>query len=222
MDRRIVFATVSLLVVCSSGFAYAQPFPIPPPIFQPQAAIYAVKFLCGFEQPPIFTPPVQFPREPQVKPGNYTTAVNILNFHNHSVKICKKAVVALPESCSEDKQPPGTNCNQFIGINNRVVLTPDQAMEIDCDDIVNLFGGTFPGVPPGLPPFIKGFVEIVVPAQDRLSLNNPLGVTGVYTAQQCLAASPGDVSCKTLFPGGIEVEPQTSQLSELPSYCGGG
>ncbi|HKV55101.1 MAG TPA: hypothetical protein VJN94_10710 [Candidatus Binataceae bacterium] len=220
MNRRIVFLVAFLILCCSPGGVCAQLTinPVPFPIPRKPAAIYAVKFLCGLEQPAIPTPPIPFPNEPPVKPGNYATAVNILNFHNTLVKICKKAVVALPEACSETAPNPnrGTECNQFIGIRTDIVLTPDQALEVDCSDIVSLLGGT--GV--GLPPFIKGFVEIVVPAQDQISLNDPLGVTGVYTAQQC-TQTPGFPCDKTLFPGGIEVEPQTSHLTELPQFCGG-
>src|SRR5690242_3393793 len=102
MNRRIVFATVILLVICASGLSQAQS------IFPgfPRAAVYSVKFLCGFQNP-IDVSPLGPQAEPPVKPGNYATAVNIHNFHTFPVNICKKAVLAPPERCFIDR--PTTN-----------------------------------------------------------------------------------------------------------------
>jgi hypothetical protein len=144
-----------------------------------------VKFVCGLQQPD----PKQIPpNEPPVKPGNYATAVNVHNFHNNQrVAIAKKAVIANTEN-----QQPGT-----IGQFRKLLLLPDQALEIDCPDIVGLVSNPLVG----LPPFIKGFVEILS--------TQPLSVTGVYTAEECQPNSNGTPGCA---PGGavsIDVVPET-------------
>ena len=106
MNRRIVFATVILLVVCSSGVSQAQGIF---PGFR-RAAVYSVKFLCGFQNP-IDVTPLGPQAEPPVKPGNYATAVNIHNFHAFQVNICKKAVLAPPERCFIDRPTIGRPAN---------------------------------------------------------------------------------------------------------------
>ena len=131
--------------------------------------VYSVKFICGDLSA---NPNLQLPSEPPVKPGNYATAVNIHNFHqSQKAVILKRAVIANPEN-----QPPGQ-----ISPFRQVALGPSQAFEIDCADIVTLFGS----LPAPLPPFIKGFVEL------RGQPPNPfptLSVTAVYTAQAATAA----------------------------------
>lgn len=219
MSVRMLAALIVLTLASVTTPAFGQltsvPAPIPIPLPGQQQAIYSVKFLCGFQaenDPSVFPAP----SEPPVKPGNYATAVNIINFHNFPVRICKAAVVANPERCSE----PNTSaedpaCRAFFGARTGLILKPQQAFEVDCDDIVSLLGGPSSS----LPPFIKGFVEVVVPPRVGLSSNNPLAVTGVYTAQQCRNA-PG-AGCKntdTLAPGGVRVVPETSALTE-PSFC---
>ncbi len=132
------------------------------PLIAKGICIYSVKFLCGLQTQNV--PPSQPPIETPVKPGNYATAVNVHNYHpSQSVVIAKKAVIALPED-----QPPGP-----ISPILKVGLGPDQAVEIDCQDILHLLSaaGT------KLPQFIKGFVEV----QSIV----PISVTGVYTAQGC-------------------------------------
>ena len=129
--------------------------------------VYSVKFICGDQSA---DPNLHLPSEPPVKPGNYATAVNIHNFHqDQKAVILKRAVIANPEN-----QPPG-----LISRPRQVILGPDQAFEIDCSDIVTLFG-SLPA-----PLFIKGFVEL------RGQPPNPfptLSVTAVYTAQATTAA----------------------------------
>jgi len=105
-----------------------------------------VKFVCGL-QPPVQPPQTQF--EPPVKPGNYATAVNVHNYHpSQTVPLAKKAVIAL----QEDTKPRGP-ISRLVSDS----LDPDQAFEVDCNEIVGLLQTA--AVP--LPPFIKGFVEIV-------------------------------------------------------------
>jgi hypothetical protein len=218
MNRRIVFATVILLVVCSSGVSQAQGiFP------GRQAAVYSVKFLCGF-QDPVVSPQIGPQTEPPVKPGNYATAVNIHNFHAFQVNICKKAVLAPPERCFIDKPTIGRpandpTCNRLIGpVIGPITLGPDDAFEVDCQDIVSLLH-TLPPPPLG-PTFIKGFVEISVTPRFGLPLTNPISVTGVYTSITC--SNPFDqANCFSAKPSffqgsgaGLEVEPQNSFIGE--------
>lgn len=125
------------------------------------------------------------PSETPVKPGNYATAVNIHNFHINKILIAKKAVIA-----NSENQQPGL-ISQF----KRLVLVPDQALEIDCPDIVGLLSASGTS----LPPFIKGFVEI--------RSAQPLSVTGVYTAEQCV---PNPVGTCGTGPVSIDVVPVTS------------
>jgi len=202
--KRIVSAALLVLALLPPSLAHAITIP-----FTPHVQVYAVKFVCGLQSPVS----LDLPREPPVKPGNYATAVNILNFHTFPVTICKKAVVALPESCLDTatNPPPGVDCHPHLAA-KVVTLNSEQAMEVDCDDIVRLFAGA------SLPPFIKGFVEIVVFPNISLPAVNPLGVTGVYTAEEARCAQPAPTP-QTICPVSVEVEPQNSQTGEIPAVC---
>ena len=149
-----------------------------------RAIVYSVKFVCGLQA----IIPTRPPAEPPVKPGNYATAVNIHNFHEFPVVIVKKAVVANPEGSD-----PGSISQRL-----QVALHPNQALEVDCTDIVKLFAG-FP-----LPPFIKGFVEIR-PLPTPVNRSPELSVVGVYTAKECHKFAP-------TTPANI---PQCLELGEL-------
>src|SRR5215469_308551 len=143
--------------------------------------VYSVKFVCGVQSP---IPDLRLPSEPPVKPGNYATAVNIHNFHqDQKAVVLKSAVIARPEN-----QPLGQ-----ISPVRQVVLGPGQAFEIDCSDIVTLFGT--PPVP--LPPFIKGFVELHGLPPNPFPI---LSVTAVYTSQATTAvgAQSGPVSIEVV------------------------
>src|SRR5258708_2594227 len=131
-----IVAFVAMLAALSCGSANAQLVQCPstsPIAGQKGLCIYSVKFICGQQLPD----PQSF--EPPVKPGNYATDVNIHNYHNsQQVPIRKKAVIALPED-----QPPG-QISQFVGL----VLKPDQALEIDRQDISNLLTNAGTKLPP--------------------------------------------------------------------------
>ena len=92
--------------------------------------------------------------------------------------ITKTAVIANPEDAPSLGQisPP-----------RRIALPPGRAFEIDCSDIVTLFGTQ----PAPLPPFIKGFVEL----RGSFPL---LSVTAVYTAQQAVPGPSGPVSVEVV------------------------
>ena len=141
-----------------------------------QPCVYSVKFICG-DQSAI--PNLRPPSEPPVKPGNYATAINIHNYHSDQMAmITKTAVIANPEDAPSLGQisPP-----------RRIALPPGRAFEIDCSDIVTLFGTQ----PAPLPPFIKGFVEL----RGSFPL---LSVTAVYTAQQAVPGPSGPVSIEVV------------------------
>ena len=134
--------------------------------------VYSAKFLCG---PALGGEGVQ--------PGSYSTAINVHNPNNDTVYLFKKAVIAQREDEARGR----------ISAFRKVILNPDEAIEIDCIDIVRLFGAqqeTGVSAPSqqtqtllqttNVTPissavrFIKGFVVIYATA--------PLDVVGVYTA----------------------------------------
>ena len=175
--------------------------PPPPTIERPpemeKLIVYSAKFLCG---PALGKEGVQR--------GSYSTAINIHNPNNGTVYLYKKAVIAKRED-----EPRGK-----ISDFHRVILQADEAIEVDCIDIISLFGAeqevelTAPSqqtqtilqttaVSPVSPliRFIKGFVVIYSTA--------PLDVAAVYTASTAVGfgfdveyLSPSRVSTITYTP----------------------
>ena len=111
-----------------------------------QRAEYAVKIVCGA------------PDHPAVANGYYYTAINVHNPSRAEAKLRWKIALTLP------KVQPGPITTFFDA-----VLKPDQALEIECRDIVDRV--------PKLR-FHKGFVVI----QSDFELD----VVGVYTAAQSI------------------------------------
>ena len=183
MKKYMTMAIAASILMMFRGEARAQTsFPI-----------YSVKFVCGLQtiQSSQFRPPA----EPPVKPGNYATVINIHNFHNSPtappLTVLKKAVVSIPES----QLPKPSPTSRIV----KEQLAPDQAVDVDCNEIVRLLSMTMP--PPVLPSFITGFVEIQ-------SVNGPpLSVTAVYTSQTCIF-TPGTPPCSKLGELDLEVVPQ--------------
>ncbi|HIE17393.1 MAG TPA: hypothetical protein EYP71_04280, partial [Dehalococcoidia bacterium] len=156
--------------------------PSPPPQLErppemERLLVYSAKFLCG---PAL--------GGEGVRPGSYSTAINIHNPHNYTVYLFKKAVVAQRED-----QPRG-RISKF----HRVKLGPNEAIEVDCIDIVRLLGVTTvtpqqagvtttqlqtAAVSPlaSVIKFLKGFVVIYATA--------PLDVVGVYTGSTSVGFS---------------------------------
>jgi hypothetical protein len=133
-----VIAVVALLL--SAGGASSQPVP-PPKGFE-----YAVKFICG-------AVPAR-PNPGVVATGSYFTAINVHN-PGKATDFTKKVAVALPG------EKPGP-ISKFFG----ATLQNDQALEIDCPDILLHLG--IQGQ------FVKGFVVIHSPVE--------FDVVAVYTA----------------------------------------
>src|SRR5438477_1757875 len=109
----------------------------PVPIF-----VYSVVFVCGTLAGPDEAPPG---KEGPVKPANYAIAINVHNFLGEPIGFTKKAVIANPQG-----QPRGR-----ISAKKEDRLAPDEALEIDCPDIVRLFAGAVSDLK-----FIKGFVVV--------------------------------------------------------------
>lgn len=134
-----VFAILLLTLPQNENAAQAQ---VAPTHFQ-----YAVKFVCG-KSPGEGQPEV-------VARGSYFTAINVHNPANNSVNFRKKIAVALPS------EKPG-EVSKFFDVG----LGPDQALEIDCDDIFKHMNSRTS--------FLKGFVVI--------ETKTALDVIAVYTA----------------------------------------
>jgi hypothetical protein len=117
---------------------------------------YSSKFVCVPEVGPVGGALV---------PQNYSTAVNVHNPHSSNITFLKKAVIAQ----SEDERR---------GIISEFVqdrLEPDEALSIDCTDIVGLFNMTTMTSPSTVG---DGFVV--------LNSNHTLDVSAVYTTRDSI------------------------------------
>jgi hypothetical protein len=130
---------------------------------------YATKIVCGISDGKV------------VAPGEYWTAVNVHNPSTKQVTLKKRVIVALPG----EKAGPIT---EFF----EAKLDPDQALEIDRDDIFVHAKKLEVGK------FIKGFVAIYCKSE--------LDVVAVYT----VLAKGGNVSFHT------ERVPMRKLTTELP------
>jgi hypothetical protein len=146
-----------------------------------QRKVYSAKFLCGLYDPSSSPPPV-LPREGPVKPGNYQTAINVLNPTRHTLTFVKKAVLLFdslnppPPTVFEDPKPPGPY--------HLAQLKPNWGFEIDCPDIRQKLLG-LPPPPPGFPePFIKGYVVI-----ETFGNTDFVDVVGAYTSHGIVVGS---------------------------------
>jgi hypothetical protein len=132
--------------------------------------MYPAKLLCGIQKEHQDT---RFAR------GFYATSINIHNPNDAPAVFSKKLALSIPPGAER----PG----KIIPI-AREKLLPDEAMEVDCEDIARrLF-------PSGLPaPLIEGFVVV--------ESDSSLDVTAVYTT-----AALDDEGRKAVHQNGIEVE----------------
>jgi len=176
--------------------------------------VYSAKFLCG----PAFG-------SEGVQRGSYSTAINVHNPHNGRVILYKKAVIA-----NREDEPRG----KISGF-HRVILGPDEAIEIDCLDIESLLGTqqdltrltapsqeqegilTTPSLQSSaispvrsLIRFVKGFVVIYSSA--------PLDVVAVYTASTPVGFS---LDVEYLSPSTAATLPFTppSEEAKCPRGC---
>ena len=161
-----------------------------------QRTVYSAKFLCGEFQPgpgqcldgTNCTSDADCPNpgdicdqpEGPVKPGNYQTAINVVNLSRHPVAFQKKAVLLFNNDPNfpvptpgtfEEPQPPG---NLFTA-----VLDENWGLEIDCPDIREVLLGQPAGG--AQLPFIKGFVVIETFAADDVLTVVPAYTTHGFT-----------------------------------------
>lgn len=125
--------------------------------------IYSVKIVCGTVRPPRPKPDIPTLRDPSpVVPGLYRTAVNIHNFWDEATAFQHKVAIALPLD-----QPRGP-VTRLVDAK----LGPNEALEVDCHNVVAMLGGATSAVAE----FLKGFLVIESPVE--------LEVTSVYTAEE--------------------------------------
>jgi hypothetical protein len=146
-----------------------------------QRTVYSAKFLCGE-----YRPDPALLREGPVKPGNYQTAINIVNPTRTPFAFVKKAVLlfdsfdpAFFNSPPETPRPPGQRFQVF--------LEENWGLEIDCDDIRTVLVGR--PVPPGTPaPFLKGFVVL-----ETFQAGHILDVVAAYTSHTFTVDEAGNL-----------------------------
>jgi hypothetical protein len=119
---------------------------------------YAVKFVCG----KVYQPPDRPVVDQPVARGEYFTAINIHNPTDGDVSFQYKIAVA--------KRRVGTKPSDFFDLR----LRSDEALEIDCPDIMEHLPPPPPDEPPVRVEFVKGFVVIESDVE--------LDVVAVYTA----------------------------------------
>lgn len=162
----------------------------PPPIPSGYYWHYAVKFVCGLQNP---DPAGAGVGEPVVKPGNYATEINIHNpnyVNANGVVIFKKTVV-LVEGSAVRREPQVSGPNGFA----EVALQPDFATLDDCNAIWMM---SHPGVPPPSPmPTFIGFLIIfsrvdmdVVAVYTANSWSQPGALPGAGIAQDVETVAP--------------------------------
>ncbi len=127
--------------------------------------VYSVKIVCGTVRPPRPKPEIPTLRDPApVVPGLYRTAVNIHNFWEESTAFQHKVAIALP--LDQPRGPVTKLLDEKLG--------PNEALEVDCHNIVALLGGTTSATAE----FLKGFLVIESPVE--------LEITAVYTAEELM------------------------------------
>jgi hypothetical protein len=146
--------------------------------------VYSAKFVCGYQPPLSDDPGTPSRGEPQVKPGNYATEINI---HNYQFKVTplRKKIILLVQPSADGKdskvvrepETTGPVTNAAGGIAwETLELREDYATLDDCN---KFWRWTYPQVPPPSPfPLMIGYLVIYSPLD--------LDVDAVYTA-----AAPG-------------------------------
>jgi hypothetical protein len=186
LNRRLASILLAISTLMSFGRVEAQPIPILPAL---PTYIYPVKFVCGLWITP--TDISKLPAEYPVKPANYATSINILNYSPDRTCISYKAVISAFTGAGA--------ISPFLG----VAMGPDGALEVDCTTIANQFTS------PPKDAFIEGFVEIQSPT--------PLGVTAVYTSQTCNNPGANGSPCSSFGDVSLEVVPQSFSLGRKTS-----
>jgi hypothetical protein len=133
-------------------------FPLPVPEGF-ERFVYSVKFLCG----------IQTESEcccASVRPGSYTTEINIHNYLDTEVKIEKHVIPVVFAGAAAGREPRYTTRKA----SDRIVLPPHAATMDDCCRLNELLLGAATG---STGPVTIGFLEIIS--------NRPLNISAVYT-----------------------------------------
>ena len=121
--------------------------------------VYPAKFVCGSIAGEEGAHLKSAGEEPPVKPGNYATIINLLNPTRDEVEVVFRGSVAV-----------GGGLDGQVSSQSSLVLGPNQAKKLSCQDIAEVFGDE------GLAAqFLDGFVTI--------QTNRNIAVSGVYTAK---------------------------------------
>jgi hypothetical protein len=138
---------------------------------------YAAKFSCGSVPAGVRAPVVQ---------GQYATAVAIHNPQKKDITLRKKVALVFP--------PGGQNPGQISAFITEK-LTPDQALEVSCQEIPSTF--SFPGPVTGS--FVQGFLVI--------ETTRSVDVTATYSAGPGLGGSaPTPAATTTSSVATVDVE----------------
>jgi CARDB protein len=150
----ILFLSIAFITILSSAITSVSAINEPVKAIDNQSKVmYSVKFVC--------VPLVGPDKEGAFVPQNYSTVINVHNPYSHSIFFLKKAVIAQ----SEDEERG--QISKFM----KDALKPDQALSINCKDIVNLFNNTSSSIG-------DGFVVLLS--------NEKLDVSSVYTTQSSI------------------------------------
>ena len=147
LAMKIIYSIISstiLIAILSSALTT---------VFAQNQFIYSIKFVC--------IPTVGPDKESVFVPQNYSTVVNVHNPYNGSIDFLKKAVIAQ----SEDEER-----GQISNLRSDF-LKPDQALSINCNDILSLFNNSSSTIG-------DGFIV--------LKTNVKLDVSAVYTTQSSI------------------------------------
>jgi hypothetical protein len=115
--------------------------------------MYSIKF--------VYIPTVGLDKDSVFVPQNYSTVVNVHNTYNGSIDFSKKAVIA--QSQDEEREQISVPKSDFLKL--------DEALSINCNDILNLFNNA---------PSTIGDGFIV------LKTNVKLDASAVYTTQSSI------------------------------------
>lgn len=181
--------TALLIVVLAVLFVAQRPDANARPLEQTTGQFsFAVKYVCGFQRADYG------PGEPQVKPGNYATEINIQNFNNTSVDIRKRVLVLVKQGDPVGREP---NFVTFAA-SDAITLPPQGATMDDCNRIWQLL---YPGVVPPTPmPVMIGYLMLYSPTD--------LNVDAVYTA-----SAPGQPGVE---PSGTSIDVERVAAKRIP------
>ena len=156
LDKATGAATLIAINNVDYGLAFA-------PAAEPGKRLsYSAKFVCGIQERREYGCLV-------VRPGFYTTEINIHNYHDREVKLEKFILPVVYRGVPRGREP------DHVGIRAKdsIVLPPNTATMDDCCRIAELLYGS---VPQPLPLTI-GYLEIV--SSDELAID------AVYTVSGC-------------------------------------